>query len=147
MNSLRTIIFDRDRPLIVTVIAVITALFAAYRLLRVIEYLFQYPHLFSVFYILGPILSLTLAYFLLIGKNWTRLVFAFLSILCVLWLTIVMVNQYFTIYGIIAVIYALLVFGTLTMKQKVVAYFKKHKGLQHGGVQGTLMNRDVGDSR
>jgi hypothetical protein len=133
MNNLRAIISDRDRPLMVTIIAAITAIFAAYRLLRVIVFLAQYPRLFSFFYFLGPILGLTLSYFLLSGKNWARLVFAFLSSLSALMLTIAMLNEHFTTYGVVAIAYVLFVFGTLTLNQKIVAYFRKQKGVQQAG--------------
>jgi hypothetical protein len=82
--NIRATIFDRERPLIVTLIAAITAAFAAYRLLHLIVLLAQYPRYISIFYFVGPLVSLALSYFLLRGKNWTRLLFAFLSILSAL---------------------------------------------------------------
>ena len=133
MNNLRAILSDRVRPLMVTIIAAITACFAAYKLLHYIVALAHYPRLFNIIYFLGPILSLTLSYFLLCGKNWTRLVFAFLSILSALMLTIAMINDHFTTYGVAAIVYVLFVFGTLTLNQRVVSYFRKHEGVQQAG--------------
>lgn len=117
----------------VTIIAAITAIFAAYRLLRVIVFLVQHPRLFSFYYFLGPVLGLTFSYFLLCGKNWARLVFAFLNIISALYITIAMLNDHFTTYGVIAVAYVLLIFGFLTLNQTVVTYFRKQKGVQQAG--------------
>ena len=116
----------------VTIIATIATLFAAYKLLRYIVVLAHYPRLFSIIYFLGPFVSFTLSYFLLCGKNWARPAFAFLSILSALMFIIAMINDHFTTYGVVAVAYVLFVFGTLTLNQKVVAYFRKQKGVQQG---------------
>ena len=130
--NIRATIFDRERPLIVTLIAAITAAFAAYRLLHLIVLLAQYPRYISIFDFVGPLVSLALSYFLLRGKNWTRLLFAFLSILSALLITIANINNTFTLCGAIAIIYLLFVFCALTLNQKAVSYFKKQKGVQQG---------------
>ena len=133
MNTLLTIIKDRDRPVIVTIIAVIGTVAAALKLFRFLSIVAKYPSLFSVPLLAVPVLFITLAYFLLKGANWARITFAFLYILSALLLTIAMNNNHFTASGVAAIAYMLFVFGTLTMNQKVVAYFRKHKGVQQSG--------------
>jgi len=128
--NIRATIFDRERPLIVTLIAAITAALAVYRLLHLIVLLAKYPRYISVFYFVGPLVSLAISYFLLSGKNWARVVFAFLSILSALLITIANINNTFTLNGAVAIIYLLFVFCALTLNQKAISYFKNQKGVQ-----------------
>ena len=125
---------NNKSPLILTLIVATWASFIAYRLYRLAVY-YAVPHhrVFEASDFIGAIVNLALLYFLLSGKNWARIVIATFSIFYALVCTLSIVIEPFSIRVIIILAYVLFVFGTLTLNQKVVSYFRKQKGVQQGG--------------
>lgn len=123
----------RRRPLIVTTIVAIMALFFTYRFFRVARYVAQHPRSFEAVDFLGPMLIFTLSYFLLRGKNWARLVISIVSMYVAFVLADAMLFEGFSMPAWIAAAGMFFMSGTFTLNRNVVAYFKKQKLAQQAG--------------
>ena len=125
---------NNKRPLILTLIVATWASFIAYRLYSLAVYYAVPDHrVFEAKDFVAAFVNLALLYFLLIGKNWARIVIAIFSIYISILFAYSMLFENFSIRVLCALVYLLVVFGTLTFNPKVAEFFRKQKGVQQAG--------------